>query len=320
MLNPGALIILVSPQGKHYLRTLDPEADLHTQEGVIHMREAAQAGFGGAVYTHLGHPFRILRPTTYDLIKGVKRSTQIMYPKEIGYALMKLGVSPGSRVVESGSGSGGLTLALANAVGDTGRVYTFERREDFYALSGQNLEAAGLLHRVTRFRHDIAEGFMPPEATPGDPATDPSGAHALFLDVRTPWEYLDQAAKIIEPGAPVGFLLPTTNQVSDLLRGLEASPFGHVEILEILIRRYKNNAERLRPDDRMVAHTGFLIFARHEGLPLPVFTPPPPKPPRPERPESQDTDASEGEAPTVSEAPLAPEGPESADDGSSDAQ
>ncbi len=297
MLTPGALIILVSPQGKHYLRTLDPEADLHTQEGVIHMRDAAEAGFGGAVYTHLGHPFRILRPTTYDLIKGVKRATQIMYPKEIGYVLMKLGVGPGTRVVESGSGSGGLTLALANAVGETGRVYTFERREDFHALSGQNLDAAGLGHRVTRFRHDIAEGFMPAEAVPGDPMTDPSNAHCLFLDVRTPWEYLDQAAQVIEPGAPVGFLLPTTNQVSDLLRGLEVSPFKDVEILEILIRRYKNNAERLRPDDRMVAHTGFLIFARHEGRPLPEWTPPPPKPPRPEWKEAVEEDAPEPDGP-----------------------
>jgi tRNA (adenine57-N1/adenine58-N1)-methyltransferase catalytic subunit len=302
MLNQGALLILVSPQGKHYLRKLDIEADLHTQEGVIHMKDVAEAGFGGSAYTHLGHPFRILRPTTYDLVKGVKRSTQIMYPKEIGYTLMKLGVSPGSRVIESGSGSGGLTLALANAVGDEGRVYTFERRQDFYELSGKNLEAAGLEHRVSRFRRDVIDGFMPDEAVPGDVKTDPSGAHALFLDVRTPWEYLEQAARIIEPGAPVGFLLPTTNQVSDLLGAFEAAPFEDVEILEILIRRYKNNAERLRPEDRMVAHTGFLVFARHAGLPLSEWVPPPPKPPRPDQPgtpEAAPTDDS-GHAPEAS--------------------
>ncbi|MFZ5812272.1 MAG: tRNA (adenine-N1)-methyltransferase [Thermodesulfobacteriota bacterium] len=270
MLEPGDLILLVSPKGKQYLRKYDPQAKLHTQEGVLDLAQVRDAGYGGVIATHLGHPFRILRPSTYELIKGVKRSTQIMYPKEIGYALLKLGIGPGTRVIEAGSGSGGMTLAMAYHVGDTGRVYTFERRPEFYELAGKNLEAAGLSHRVTRFNHDISQGFAPPDVTPGDPASDPSGADALFLDVRTPWDYLFQAAAVVCPGAPVGFLLPTTNQISDLLRGLENTPFADVEVLEILVRRYKPVADRLRPEDRMVAHTGFLVFARHAGTPLPA--------------------------------------------------
>ncbi|QLA19644.1 tRNA (adenine-N1)-methyltransferase [Desulfolutivibrio sulfoxidireducens] len=269
MLESGDLVLLVSPKGKRYLRQYDPKTKLHTQEGVLDMAEVQNAGYGGVIATHLGHPFRILRPSTYELIKGVKRSTQIMYPKEIGYVLLKLGIGPGARVVEAGSGSGGLTLAMAYHVGDTGRVYTFERRAEFFDLAGKNLAAAGLGHRVTRFHHDISEGFFPDGMIPGDPATDPSRADALFLDVRTPWEHLEQAAAVICPGAPVGFLLPTTNQISDLLRGLENAPFADVEVLEILVRRYKPVADRLRPEDRMVAHTGFLVFARHAGTPLP---------------------------------------------------
>jgi tRNA (adenine57-N1/adenine58-N1)-methyltransferase len=268
MLTPGDLILLVSPKGKQYLRKFDPKANLHTQEGVLVMQQAEAVGYGGVIATHLGHPFRILRPSTYELIKGVKRSTQIMYPKEIGYAILKLGIGPGTRVVEAGSGSGGMTTALAYHVGDTGRVYTFERRPEFYDLAGKNLEAAGLSHRVTRYNHDISLGFAPEGMVPGDPAGDPSGADALFLDVRTPWDHLEQAAAVVCPGAPVGFLLPTTNQISDLLRGLETSPFEDVEVLEILVRRYKPVADRLRPEDRMVAHTGFLIFARHAGMPF----------------------------------------------------
>ncbi len=259
------MILLVSPKGKRYLRRFDPEVTLHTQEGMIRFADVGQAGCGGAVTTHLGHVFRVLRPSTYDLVKGVKRSTQIMYPKEIGYVLLKLGIGPGIRVVEAGSGSGGLTLALAWHVGDTGRVYTFERRPEFYALSGENLEAVGLADRVSRFHHDIAEGFFPAEYTPGDPLTDPSDADALFLDVRTPWDFLPAAAAVVRPGAPVGFLLPTVNQISELLAAMESSPFEDVEVLEILVRRYKPVPERLRPEDRMVAHTGFLVFARHGG-------------------------------------------------------
>ena len=282
----GDLILLVSPKGKRYLRRFDPAVTLHTQEGVIRFAEVGQADCGGAVTTHLGHVFRVLRPTTYDLIKGVKRSTQIMYPKEIGYVLLKLGIGPGIRVVEAGSGSGGLTLALAWHVGETGRVYTFERRPEFYTLSGENLAAVGLGAQVCRYNHDIAEGFMAPGVIPGDPATDPSGADALFLDVRTPWDHLEAAAAVVRPGAPVGFLLPTTNQISELLAALEDSPFEDVEVLEILVRRYKPVPERLRPEDRMVAHTGFLVFARHGGRAAA---------PRPQ-PEVSETDTNAGES------------------------
>jgi len=256
MIATGELVLLISPEGKRYLRTLEPTHTFHTHAGILKMDEVAQAGFGGITRTHKGCPFRILRPTLYDCIKGVNRITTIMYPKEIGYVLLKLGVGPGRRILETGSGSGGLTTALAWMVGDTGRVYTCERREEFSMRAKENLTRNGLAHRVEFFAQDIAEGF--PDAA--------QNADALFLDVREPWEYLPQAAKIVCPGAPVGFLLPTVTQVSDLLRGLERSDFEDVEVLEILVRRYKTVPDRLRPEDRMVAHTGFLIFARHKGV------------------------------------------------------
>lgn len=256
MIQTGELVLLISPEGKRYLRALNPAHSFHTQEGLLKMEDVAQAGFGSVVRTHKNLPFKVLRPTLHDCIKGVRRSTTIMYPKEIGYVLLKLGAGPGRRIIEAGSGSGGLTTALAWMAGDTGRVYSCERREEFSKNARENVERAGLGHRVSFFHRDIAEGF-PEEAR---------GADALFLDVRTPSEYLAQAADIVCPGAPIGFLLPTVNQISDLLRALETSDFGEVEVLEILLRRYKPVADRLRPEDRMVAHTGFLVFARHKGL------------------------------------------------------
>jgi len=256
MIQSGELVLLISPEGKRYLRTLEIGHTFHCNEGVLKMDEVSSAGFGGVVRTHMGQPFRVLRPSLYDCIKGVRRSTTIMYPKEIGYVLLKLGAGPGRRIVEAGSGSGGLTTALAWMAGDTGRVYSCERREEFSIRARENLERGGLAHRVDFFHLDIAEGF-PEEAR---------GADALFLDVREPWEYLAQAADIVCPGAPIGFLLPTVNQIVDLLRALETSDFEDVEVLEILLRRYKPVPDRLRPEDRMVAHTGFLVFARHKGL------------------------------------------------------
>lgn len=100
---------------------------------------------------------------------------------------------------------------------------------------------------------DIAEGFG-----------DVTGADALFLDVRTPWDYLKHIPAAVTPGAALAFLLPTVDQVGKLLLGLEQGPFDDVEVCEILVRRWKPIADRLRPEDRMVAHTGFLIFARHQ--------------------------------------------------------
>ncbi|MBC17644.1 tRNA (adenine(58)-N(1))-methyltransferase TrmI [Pseudodesulfovibrio profundus] len=251
MIEPGQLILLISQKGKRYLRKLEQGGEVHTHDGKLLMDDAAEAGFGQHVKTHLGRPYLILKPTLHDLIKGVKRQTQIMYPKEIGYLMMKLGIGPGSTVIESGTGSGGLTTALAWFVGDTGKVITYERRADFFKLAGKNLERVGLSHRVEQINQNIEDGFLH------------SGADALFLDVRTPWEYLHSIPQAVIPGAMCGFLLPTVNQVSELLRGLEDGPFAEMEVLEILVRRWKPVADRLRPDDRMVAHTGFLVFARY---------------------------------------------------------
>lgn len=258
----GELVQLVSPKGKRYLiRVGAPQFKdgLHTHDGMIPMENIEKAQFGGQLTTHMGKVYRLLKPTLYDLVKGVKRQTQIIYPKEIGYICMKLGVGPGVRVIEAGSGSGSLTVALSWFCGPTGQVYTYEQRPEFLKLCRRNLDWAGVGENVQQINRDIAEGF------------EQNDADALFLDVRTPWEYLDQVAKAVSPGAPLGFLLPTTGQVSQLLEGLEEGPFAGVEVLEILIRRWKTNAQRLRPDDRMVAHTGFLVFARHQAKDLPVI-------------------------------------------------
>jgi tRNA (adenine57-N1/adenine58-N1)-methyltransferase len=246
----GELVILVSPGGKRHLRRLEENSDIHGEGGVLAAGDIAAADFGGEVLTHLGAPYRLLRPGLYDLVRGVRRQTQVMYPKDIGYICLRLGIGNGTRVIEAGSGSGGLTLALSWFSGESGRVYSYEAREDFYRLCRRNLEWAGLGRNVVQHNLDIAGGFLE------------SGVDALFLDVRTPWEYLEQARKALRPGGLLAFLLPTAEQVSALLLGLERGPFAEAEVEEILLRRWKAVPDRLRPDDRMVAHTGFLIFAR----------------------------------------------------------
>jgi tRNA (adenine57-N1/adenine58-N1)-methyltransferase len=181
---------------------------------------------------------------------NVRRNTQIVYPKEAGYILLKMNLYSGQRVIEAGSGSGALTLAMARAVAPHGRVYSYESRPEMQSNAMRNLQRVGLSDYVEFKLRDIAAGF------------DETGVDALFLDVRTPWDYLGPAYRALKGGGFFGALVPTTNQVSDIVAGLEANHFGDIEVEELLLRAYKPVPERLRPADTMVGHTGYLIFAR----------------------------------------------------------
>ena len=153
-------------------------------------------------------------------------------------------------MIEAGTGSGALTTALAWYVGDRGHIYSFDRREDMINLARKNLSRFGLEERVTLHLQDLAE------------YSGVDKLDAAFLDLPNPEDYLSVIRRSLLNGAIFGAILPTTNQVSTLLPALEDHGFDSIEIAEILLRFYKPSAERLRPIDRMVAHTGYLIFAR----------------------------------------------------------
>lgn len=244
------LVLLIGPRGKRFITRLKPGNSLHTHVGVIQHDALIGHPLGRRARSHLGEPFLVLEPSTHDLMMNVRRHTQIIYPKEAGYILLKLSVYGGQRVIEAGSGSGALTLALARAVAPTGRVYSYESRPEMQRNAIRNLQRVGLADSVEFTTRDIAEGF------------DQADVDALFLDVRTPWDYLEQAGQALKGGGFFGSLVPTTNQVSDLVAGLQSHRFGDVEVTELLLRQYKPVPERLRPADTMVGHTGYLIFAR----------------------------------------------------------
>jgi tRNA (adenine57-N1/adenine58-N1)-methyltransferase catalytic subunit len=247
----GDLVLLIGQDRKQFIVRLEAGGQLQTHRGVVHFDDLLGQPLGREIHTHIGYPFVALEPSTFDLVKQIKRTTQIMYPKDIGYVLLKLNVMPGGRVIEAGTGSGGLTLALARALGPEGRLYSYEVRQDILRLARKNVEALGLAGSVEFKLRDIDEGF------------DEHGVNALFLDVRRPWIYLSQVTRALKDGGFFGAILPTTNQVTELVRFLEVQEtFGHIEVEEILVRPYKAVPGRLRPMDRMVAHTGYLIFAR----------------------------------------------------------
>lgn len=246
----GTLVLLVAADRKRFLIRLKAGEEFHTHKGYLRHDDIIGQPLGRQVLSNVGSPFLVLEPSTHDLIKNLKRITQIMFPKDIGYVLLRLNVKPGSNVVEAGTGSGGLTLALARSVMPTGRVYSYEANPEILKLARRNLERVGLLEYVELKERDIAEGF------------DERGMDALFLDLRTPWEYLAHACEALKGGGFFGAILPTANQVIALVEALPHHNFLDVEVEEIFLRPYKAISARLRPMDRMVAHTGYLIFAR----------------------------------------------------------
>ncbi len=254
---PGDLVMLVGKDHRHFIFRLEAEGELQTHRGVIRHQQLIGAAWGSYVETHLGHPFYLIEPSLHDILLNIRRTSQIIFPKDIGYILLHLSVGPGRTVVEAGTGSGALTTALAWAVGPQGKVISYDRRADMQELARKNLRRVGLEDRVEFKLRDIAHGF------------DETEVDALFLDLPDPQAYLAQARRALRSGGCFGCILPTTNQVAAVLEGLDANGFAFQVACEILLRFYKVVPQRLRPTDRMVAHTGYLVFAR------PVLVPPP---------------------------------------------
>lgn len=246
----GDLAQLVGLTHKHFIFTLKEGGEFQSHRGVLKHDDLIGIPWGSQIFSHTGAPFFLLQPSLADILNELPRTTQILYPKDIGYILIQMGVSTGQTVMEAGTGSGSMTIALASAVGAEGRVISYEQKPDVQNLARKNVERIGLASRVDFKLRDIQEGF------------DETDANAFFLDVQNPFDYIPQVRNTLKPGGFFGTLLPTFNQVEKVLNALRANKFAFIEVCEILLRYYKPNPSRLRPADRMVAHTGFLVFGR----------------------------------------------------------
>ncbi len=246
----GDLAQLVGLRHKHFILTLQAGAKFETHRGILQHDDLIGKPWGTQVFSHIGAPFFLLQPSLADLITELPRTTQILYPKDIGFILVTMGVGPGQTVIEAGTGSGSMTTALAYAVGPGGRVISYEVKPDVQNLARKNLTRFSLDSRVEFKLRDIQQGF------------DEIDADSFFLDVPNPYDYTAQVRAVLKPGGYLCCLVPTFNQVEKMLQALRQTKFAFVEVCELLLRYYKAESARLRPTDRMVAHTGFLIFAR----------------------------------------------------------
>ncbi|MGJ8455133.1 tRNA (adenine-N1)-methyltransferase [Pseudothermotoga sp. U03pept] len=244
----GDRVMLVFDDGSEFIVQVQ-DAAFGTHKGIVELGNLVGKAYGSKCESRNGNFFRVMRPRLIDEIFKMNRRTQIVYPKDIGYILMMLDVKEGDCVIDAGVGSGAMCAALARAVGTSGKVFAYEKREDFKMLAESNLSKWGVLERVEIKLRDIQEGF--------DEIVD-----AIFLDVPDPWNYIENCYRALVGSGNLAIVCPTTNQVQMVLAQMEKCNFINLEVWESLFRQYKPVSERLRPFDRMVAHTAYMIFGR----------------------------------------------------------
>jgi len=208
---------------------------------------------GSVVSSNTGARLLALRPTFAERVTGRRRKAQPIYPKDLAAILMYADVRPGCSVLEAGSGTGALTAALVRAVGTAGRVVSYEVREEFLELAREAVRDAldGLPENLEMKLGDVYEGVAE------------TGFDRGLLDLPEPWQAIGPFAGALVPGGVIFAHCPNVSQVARFCDGLrEHGGFGLIETMEVLQRGWTVRGRSMRPDHRMVAHTGFLTFAR----------------------------------------------------------
>jgi tRNA (adenine57-N1/adenine58-N1)-methyltransferase len=255
-LENGERIHLVDGKGRHYALTLKA-GDVYQLSGhKITHDDLIGRPDGSIVTLSGGKPMLALRPTFGDYVLKMPRGAQVLYPKDLALIPMWADVYPGARVFEAGTGSGALTMALLRAVGLRGLVVTYEAREDFARTASQNIERyMGAVPNLRAFRNNAYEGIqLLEDGVPFD---------RLVLDLPEPWQVVPHAARVLRSGGIYLSFVPTVPQVQQTVAALQgAAVFAMIETFETLLRTWSVQGRSVRPDHRMVAHSGFITVAR----------------------------------------------------------
>jgi tRNA (adenine57-N1/adenine58-N1)-methyltransferase len=256
LLRNGERVHLVDKNGRHYALTLKAgETFQHSGDTIAHDALIGQTD-GSLVTLSRGKRMLALVPSLGDYVLKMPRGAQVIYPKDLAMITMWADIYPGARVFEAGTGSGALTMALLRTVGERGTVVTYEAREDFARTAMKNIERyLGQVPTLLVRRKDAYEGFAPEDmGVPFD---------RVVLDLPEPWRVVPYATEALRSGGLYLSFVPTIPQVMRTVETLErAEVFGLIHTFETLLRTWNIQGRSVRPDHRMVAHSGFITVAR----------------------------------------------------------
>ncbi len=252
----GDHVQLRGPKGKLHTITLQAGAQYHTHKGPLAHDDVIGTPEGSVITTSNGVPYLALRPLLGDFVLSMARGAAIIYPKDSAHIVAVADVAPGHRVLEAGVGSGALTLSLLRAVGESGTVLSVERREEFAGIAAANITTffGGAPSHWNYRVGDVQDVAMSLPAMSVD---------RVILDMLAPWECVDAVAHVLEPGGVLAVYVATATQLSRVVEALrENGRFTPCVSEEVLVRPWHVEGLAVRPEHRMIGHTGFVMTTR----------------------------------------------------------
>ncbi|MGQ0832370.1 MAG: tRNA (adenine-N1)-methyltransferase [Microthrixaceae bacterium] len=254
----GEQVLLIDTKKRRYLITLSADKEFHSHSGTVAHAAIIGTTEGTTFRSSHGMYYTVIRPTLAEFVLKMPRGAQVIYPKDLGPMLLLADVFPGARVLESGIGSGALSMTMLRYGAE---IVGYELREDFAARAAKNVAAFLGDEALERYRIEVRDCYD---------GIDETDLDRIVLDLPEPWQVVKHAERALHPGGIFLAYTPQITQAVQLRETLNASAFGMAETVEVLHRGWHIEGQSVRPDHRMVAHTGFLTHARLLGTPPPA--------------------------------------------------
>lgn len=253
----GDFVLISASASKKWMVKVEKDKAFHTHKGAIQLNDIISLEFGSSITNNKGATFFLWKPIPYDYLDAIAHSTQVIYQTDIAQIIYSAGICSGKKVIEAGTGSGGLTASLARYVQPEGKVFSYDVKEKHQKTAIKNLTKLGLEGNVEFIVKDVTTGF------------DHEDVDAVILDLPTPWEIIPHAYTALSGGGILVVFVPTYTQVDQTIEKMINNNFYQVEAFEVIRRDLTTRVGAIRPVTRMVAFTAFLIVGR-KGIPSKV--------------------------------------------------